>query len=180
MRYYGTIIRWNESRKFGAIKEENTETEVFAPLSAFIGNTETPAEGQRVSFNIVKGRRGRDEAEEVRFADKFEEWADFDANAPYHNQAGKPLHPAWRTVFGLLLAAFVGSVGWYGWQTWQAHQAANAEAAARKPVSMVAEVAEQMKAERKAWQEAVKSPAAADKHKDKDKDKDKNHGQSKP
>ena len=68
MRHFGTIIRWNDKRRFGAIREENMGKEIFAPLSAFTMLPHPPAEGQRVSFEIIKGRRGRDEAENICFA----------------------------------------------------------------------------------------------------------------
>lgn len=162
MRYYGTIIRWNESRGFGAIREESTASEIFVPLSAFNGDTQAPVEGQRVSFFIISGRKGRDEAQDVRFVDDFEDLPSFSSDAPYRNQGGRPAAAA-----GLFMAVFLCGVlsvaGWYGWQAWQNRQAQAAEAAAQKNVSMVAQVAEQMKADRKAWNEAVKSPASAKK-----------------
>ena len=85
MRYYGTITRWNDNRQFGAIREESMGTEVFAPLSAFTTLTRPPAEGQRVSFDIVKGRRGRDEAENICFSlDCVDEFDFFDTKPePY-------------------------------------------------------------------------------------------------
>lgn len=85
MRYYGTITRWNDNRQFGAIREESMGTEVFAPLSAFTTLTRPPAEGQRVSFDIVKGRRGRDEAENICFSlDCVDEFDFFDTEPePY-------------------------------------------------------------------------------------------------
>ncbi|WP_416192572.1 cold-shock protein [Neisseria sp. CCUG12390] len=160
MRYYGTIIRWNESRGFGAIREESTENEIFVPLSAFNGEAEAPFEGQRVSFFITSGRKGREEAQDVRFVDDFEDLPAFDSDAPYRNHGGRPSVAAGVFLAAMVCAA-IGGGGWYGWQAWQNRQAEEAAATAQKNVSMVNEVAEKMKAERKAWHEAVKSPSAA-------------------
>ena len=93
MRYYGTITRWNDNRQFGAIREESMGTEVFAPLSAFTTLTRPPAEGQRVSFDIVKGRRGRDEAENICFSlDCVDEFDFFDTEPePYKKTFSKLL-----------------------------------------------------------------------------------------
>ena len=93
MRYYGTITRWNDNRQFGAIREESMGTEVFAPLSAFTTLTRPPAEGQRVSFDIVKGRRGRDEAENICFSlDCVDEFDFFDTKPePYKKTFSKLL-----------------------------------------------------------------------------------------
>lgn len=71
MRHYGTIAHWNEARKFGAILEEYSQKEVFAPLAAFDRTDPPPTVGERVSFEMTVGRRNRDEAADIRYMDRF-------------------------------------------------------------------------------------------------------------
>ena len=110
MRYYGTITRWNDTRQFGAIREESMGTEVFAPLSAFTTLTRPPAEGQRVSFDIVKGRRGRDEAENICFSlDCVDEFDFFDTEPePYKKTFSKLL-------LIIPIIALLTAGGWFDW-----------------------------------------------------------------
>lgn len=152
MRYYGTITRWNDNRQFGAIREENMGTEVFAPLSAFTTLTRPPAEGQRVSFDIVKGRRGRDEAENICFSlDCVDEFDFFDTEPePYKKTFSKLL-------LIIPIIALLAAGGWFGWDYWQKYQQQAQAAAAAPPKTMVEEVAAKIKAEREEWLDAVNS-----------------------
>lgn len=159
MRYYGTIVRWNESRRFGTIREESTENEIFVALSAFNGHTEGPFEGQRVSFYLAKGRQGRSEAQDVRFVDDFDDEAESLPHAAYRKQDRSPSRAGGVLLAILLGAALLGGA-WYGWQAWQ-DQRAQTVHTTTPPDSMVATIAAQMEAERKAWNQAVKSPASA-------------------
>ena len=159
MRYYGTIVRWNESRRFGAIREESTENEIFVALSAFNGHIEGPFEGQRVSFYLAKGRQGRSEAQDVRFVDDFDDEAESLPHAAYRKQDRSPSRAGGVLLAILLGAALLGGA-WYGWQAWQ-DQRAQTVHTTTPPDSMVATIAAQMEAERKAWNQAVKSPASA-------------------
>lgn len=150
MRYYGTITRWNDNRQFGAIREESMGTEVFAPLSAFTTLTRPPAEGQRVSFDIVKGRRGRDEAENICFSLDCVDEFDFFAPEP------EPYKKAFSRLLLLIpIIALIAAGGWFGWEYWQKHQQQTQAAATTAPETMVEEVAAKMTAERKAWLDAV-------------------------
>ncbi|WP_165010691.1 excalibur calcium-binding domain-containing protein [Neisseria yangbaofengii] len=158
MRYYGTIVRWNESRRFGAIREESTENEIFVAFSAFNGDTEGPFEGQRVSFYLANGRQGRSEAQDVRFVDDFDD-ASSPSYADYRKQ-GNGSSRAGGVLLTIALVAALLSGGWYGRQAWQSHHTQTVHTTPQ-PDSMVATIAAQMKAERKAWNQAVKSPASA-------------------
>ena len=110
MRHYGTIIRWNDNRRFGAIREENMGKEIFAPLSAFTTLPHPPAEGQRVSFEIIKGRRGRDEAENICFASDCIGEADFFAPEP------EPFKAAFSKLLWIIpVIALLAAGGWFGW-----------------------------------------------------------------
>ena len=150
MRYYGTITRWTANRQFGAIREESMGTEVFAPLSAFTTLTRPPAEGQRVSFDIVKGRRGRDEAENICFSLDCVDEFDFFAPEP------EPYKKAFSKLLLLIpIIALIAAGGWFGWDYWHKHQQQARAAATTAPETMVEEVAAKMTAERKAWLDAV-------------------------
>ncbi|ATD65257.1 cold-shock protein [Neisseria weixii] len=138
MRYYGTIVRWNESRRFGAIREESTENEIFVALSAFNGNPDGPFEGQRVSFYLAKGRQGRSEAQDVRFADDFDDEAESSFYAAYRKQ-GCPSRAGGVLLAILLVAALLGGA-WYGWQVWQNHRAQTVHTT-KQSDSMVATIA---------------------------------------
>lgn len=155
MRHYGTIIRWNDNRKFGAIREENMGKEIFAPLSAFTTLPHPPAKGQRVSFEIIKGRRGRDEAENICFASDCIGEADFFAPEP------EPFKAAFSKLLWIIpVIALLAAGGWFGWNYWQEYRRQVQETTAAAPVTMVSEVAEKMKAERKAWKDAASGRTA--------------------
>lgn len=131
MRHYGTIIRWNDNRRFGAIREENMGKEIFAPLSAFTTLPHPPAEGQRVSFEIIKGRRGRDEAENICFASDCIGETDFFAPEP------EPFKAAFSKLLWIIpVIALLAAGGWFGWNYWQEYRRQVQETTAAAPVTM--------------------------------------------
>ncbi|ASK26447.1 cold-shock protein [Neisseria chenwenguii] len=149
MRYYGTIIRWNEDRGFGAVCVDNTQIEVFAQISAFATPLELPSEGQRVSFEIEKGRRGRDEARNICLAAEGE-----GRQPPAEEDDIEDADSKKSGIIPALLIGFciVGAAGYFGFQYWQE---AHSEAIAARNRLIVDEVHEKITAERKAWQDAV-------------------------
>ncbi|MCP1659685.1 excalibur calcium-binding domain-containing protein [Neisseria perflava] len=156
MRYYGTIIRWNEKRQFGAIREDATGAEIFAPLYAFDSDY-VPAEGLRVSFDIAKGRRGRDEAQNIRPAAP-------DGDMPVRtlftpNTPSRPRRSYTAPLTAMLVLACLAVAGWFGYGYWQDYRAAQL---AEQNKVLVDEVADKMKSERRAWMNAVQNkPATA-------------------
>lgn len=150
MRYYGTLTRWNERRRFGTILIDNSETEIFAALSAFEEDDYTPIEGQRVSFEITTGRRGRTEASHIRWASSIDHDDDddenFDTSAAPKTRFGRP---SVIPLAVLLMIAAIATAGWFGYQYWQKRQAE-----ARQKL-LVDEVSAQIQAERKAWKDAL-------------------------
>ena len=108
MRHYGTIAHWNETRKFGAILEEYSQKEVFAPLAAFDRTDPPPTVGERVSFEMTVGRRNRDEAADIRYMDRFadEEEDGFQAEA---SDSVK------KTALTAFIAGLIAFGGYYGY-----------------------------------------------------------------
>lgn len=146
MRHYGTLTRWNEKRAFGAILEDSMGIEVFAPREAFTHTV--PEEGLRVSFQLIKGRRGRDEALDIRpAADGAEEdfFPDDDFTAAEsETPAESKLLPRGLLLVLLLIAAVCVTCYFYLKPMLEAKRTP-------EPIPvMVKEVAEQMKAERRA------------------------------
>lgn len=148
MRHYGTLIRWNKQRAFGAILEESMGIEVFAPQEAF--TQAAPEEGLRVSFQLIKGRRGRDEALNIHPAVEDEEEDffpddDFTAHTPKALAEPEPLPRGQLRVLLLIAAVAACMVGYFCLKPMLEAQ----RTPEPMPV-MVKEVAEQMKAERRA------------------------------
>lgn len=151
MRYYGTIIRWNESRHFGAIREDHSETEVFAPIAAFPESMQ-PSAGQRVSFQIIKGRRGRDEAQDVRPAMQENYTEPKPLPRP---SAGKLLRRIRTFLTAAALTAALSAGSWFGYVSWQSYHAA----ARAQNELMVDKISEKIQAERRAWRKALENGA---------------------
>ena len=65
----GTVKWFNDSKGFGFITPENGGDDLFAHFSAIQGNGfKTPAEGQRVTFDVTTGPKGQ-QASNIRKAD---------------------------------------------------------------------------------------------------------------
>ena len=66
--YTGTIINWNDDRGFGFIRRDDGAGDIFAHVK-YLSGIPRPAEGQRVSFDIVQDERSnRDRAAGIRLA----------------------------------------------------------------------------------------------------------------
>ncbi|MDO4641147.1 MAG: cold shock domain-containing protein [Neisseria sp.] len=68
--YYGKIVRWDDDRGFGFIREERSTAEVFVHISAFTASMPRPNVGERVIFDIVNTKTGRKEAKHVVYLDR--------------------------------------------------------------------------------------------------------------
>jgi cold shock CspA family protein len=66
MRRHGTLVKWNEARGFGFIAVGQGGAEVFVHVSAFPRDGVAPQPGERVSFELVPGDGGRQEAVRVQ------------------------------------------------------------------------------------------------------------------
>ena len=64
--YVGIIKTWNDDRGFGFIQRDDGAPDVFAHVK-YLSGVFRPAEGQRVSFDIVPDpRSSRDRADGIR------------------------------------------------------------------------------------------------------------------
>lgn len=65
----GTVKWFNSTKGFGFIQPENGNRDVFLHISALErAGLQAPADGQKVTFDLEKGRDGRESAVNVRFA----------------------------------------------------------------------------------------------------------------
>jgi len=65
------IVKWfNQTKGFGFIRPDGGSKDVFVHISA-VGRAglQTLAEGQKVSFQIERGRDGRESAESITVVD---------------------------------------------------------------------------------------------------------------
>lgn len=65
----GTVKWFNSTKGFGFIQPEGGSRDVFLHISALErAGLQAPADGQKVTFDLEKGRDGRESAVNVRFA----------------------------------------------------------------------------------------------------------------
>lgn len=65
----GTVKWFNSTKGFGFIQPEDGNRDVFLHISALErAGLQAPADGQKVTFDLEKGRDGRESAVNVRFA----------------------------------------------------------------------------------------------------------------
>ena len=65
----GTVKWFNSTKGFGFIQPESGNRDVFLHISALErAGLQAPADGQKVTFDLEKGRDGRESAVNVRFA----------------------------------------------------------------------------------------------------------------
>ena len=65
----GTVKWFNTTKGFGFIQPESGKRDVFLHVSALErAGLQAPADGQKVTFDLEKGRDGRESAINVRFA----------------------------------------------------------------------------------------------------------------
>ena len=65
----GTVKWFNSTKGFGFIQPESGNRDVFLHVSALErAGLQAPADGQKVTYDLEKGRDGRESAINVRFA----------------------------------------------------------------------------------------------------------------
>lgn len=64
----GRLKSWNDARGFGFIAPARGGPDVFVHISAFGPGAERPSVGERLSFEVEIGERGRPRARDVRAA----------------------------------------------------------------------------------------------------------------
>lgn len=71
MRFEGVVSRWNDDRGFGFIKPYGKDdTEVFVHISEFPKDGRRPSVGERVSFEVVVGDKGKKKAKNLFCPDR--------------------------------------------------------------------------------------------------------------
>lgn len=65
MRFEGTIKSWNDDRGFGFVTSSQGGEDIFLHINAFTARTNRPHVGQRVSFSIELGPRGKKRAKDA-------------------------------------------------------------------------------------------------------------------
>lgn len=128
----GTLRSWNEDRGFGFIAPNDGGPEVFVHISAFARDGTRPTVGEKVTFELDKGRDGRLQATGVnRLA--------IGKHEP-RRQASTTRHRSRTNWLGtLMLLLVVGSVGAYGYSHFQ--KAQKRRALASQPATARAEAA---------------------------------------
>ncbi len=105
----GTLHSWNDERGFGFIAPAHSDTEVFVHVSAFPRDGTRPTIGERLSYELDRGRDGKPQA--VRVVRSF-----VGASSPH--SARKRTAPKSKTNwFGLVVVlAFLGVGGTWGYK----------------------------------------------------------------
>ena len=66
MRFEGTLITWNDERRFGFIEPAPGGQLVFVHAKAFPRGAPRPVVGQRLSFEVEPGPQGKKRARNVQ------------------------------------------------------------------------------------------------------------------
>lgn len=109
MRLTGTLRSWNDERGFGFIAPAHSDTEVFVHVSAFPRDGTRPTIGERLSYELDRGRDGKPQAVRVIRSD-------LRASSPHRKRerSSPKSKPNW---FGLVVVfAFLGVGGIWGYK----------------------------------------------------------------
>jgi cold shock CspA family protein len=117
---------WNDERGFGFIAPTHGGPEVFVHISAFPGDGTRPTIGERLSYELGRGRDGKPQASKVTRAAVGERAP---AQRPSQVRRGAGTH--WIGVPVLL--ALVGAVGTFGYTRFNA--SANRRVLAEQPAA---------------------------------------------
>lgn len=104
MRFEGVVSRWNDDRGFGFLKAfGNDDAEVFVHISEFPKDGRRPTVGERVSFEVVTGEKGKKKAKNLFCPDRPKARSD---------KADKQLHARRRHSKARESTSWPGSVFW--------------------------------------------------------------------
>lgn len=109
MRKQGTITRWDDDRGFGFISWQGDDGSVFVHIKAFSGSSRRPEVGDAVFYEIGKGKDGRSQAENVRYADEPE---------PPKPLTGRRQSGAWPVMFACLFVCFLVASAFFHRISW--------------------------------------------------------------
>lgn len=91
----GKIVRWDETRGFGFVKEEITGTEIFIHISALNIRNPPPEVGEGVEFETAYNeQKGRTEVKQAAYRDKNRKAVLELAQAPRKSPARQRKHHA--------------------------------------------------------------------------------------
>lgn len=91
----GKIVRWDEARGFGFVKEEITGTEIFIHISALNIRNPPPEVGEGVEFETAYNeQKGRTEVKQAAYRDKNRKAVLELAQAPRKSPARQRKHHA--------------------------------------------------------------------------------------
>jgi uncharacterized membrane protein YsdA (DUF1294 family)/cold shock CspA family protein len=104
MRHQGRLQDWNDDKDFGFVVPNGGGDRAFVHIKAFSRRSRRPADGDVVTYAVIRDQRGRLQASDVRFA----------VSAEAVDGRARPggIGPAFCLVFCavLLAAVFVGQV----------------------------------------------------------------------
>ena len=106
MRFKGTLVEWNDDRGFGFIDPAEGGARVFCHISAFQDRSSRPSAGKVLTYDLARDDRGRQRAQQVRYAGKSPRPARKAGSTPHLGRA-----VAVSGLFFALLAAL--SLGGY-------------------------------------------------------------------
>ena len=126
--FIGIIVKWDEARGFGFIKDDATGIEIFAHITDFKKRA-IPKIGERVSFGIEIDRFRRKKAHSVVFMDRVSLHTFHRTHvqkAPYRKRVGQGKHRSkagsrWITI-GILAIFFVSLYMYTSFEKWHNRQ----------------------------------------------------------
>ncbi|HEU5297055.1 MAG TPA: cold shock domain-containing protein [Burkholderiaceae bacterium] len=131
----GTLRSWNDDRGFGFIAPTDGSLEIFVHISAFPRDGSCPTIGERLTYELGRGRNGKPQATRViRLA----------VGKDTQRRPGPtPRRPNRTNWFGLLvLLALMGGAGAYGYNHFA--QTQKRQARASQPATSTAEATDQI------------------------------------
>jgi cold shock CspA family protein len=130
MQLLGTIRSWNSERGFGFIAPASGGVDIFVHISAFGRDGTSPSVGERVVYELGRGRDGKPAA--VRARRTALAASSSSSAAPSGAPSKKRVN--WFASGALLVA--LGVAGWFAYRSLQA-RAHRAELEAKSPSSSV-------------------------------------------
>lgn len=120
MIYQGVIIRWNDERGFGFIRENESTAEVFAHISAFSEKMPRPKQGESVSFTIIEDHsKKRKEAKNIHYLNRpVKPVSESSTGQRRYKKRNGGSH--WGNLFSTIIALFfIGIVARFAYDSYQ-------------------------------------------------------------
>jgi cold shock CspA family protein len=108
MRLPGTLSSWNDDRGFGFIAPTHGGAEVFVHISAFPRDRSRPTVGEKVAYELGRGKKGQPQAVKVyRQAVGLPSERDGASRRPHRKRAS-----SLPVLIGVVLVFAVGALGY--------------------------------------------------------------------